>query len=491
VTTIITGIALYAIGTDQVKGFAVTLILGLLTSMFTAIFFSRVVFDVSERRGWITNLKMMKILASPNYDFLKVRWPAIATSLLVIAIGMFAAGMRGGQMFDIDFTGGSSVTFQLRPQDKMPISAVQDALDQTELEDKNLLVVEREETQTRYSIDTSLQSVEQVQEIIQKTFGDKLLTYSVEIGELKPSTEGEFSGAEGTLVFNKGEDYGDDDGISYEALRERLREALAASGHAGIQPEISSPLHRPGSSIRLKEWTVRLIGLEPDAARSVFEKLASNMEATPMFPMANKIGGRVSSDMKTKALYAIIVSLLGAIAYLWLRFQKASYGLAAATAVAHDVLVTIAAMAISAYVVDAVPALARALQLDAFQINLTIVAALLTIIGYSLNDTIVTFDRLREIKGKSPYLTAEMVNMAVNQCLSRTILTALTVFLTVVILYFFGGEGIHSFAFAFLVGVVAGTYSTIYIAAPVLLWLSGQRIETATGENPRAMGRAG
>ena len=110
--------------------------------------------------------------------------------------------------------------------------------------------------------------------------------------------------------------------------------------------------------------------------------------------------------------------------------------------------------------------MASRLQLEAFQINLTIVAALLTIIGYSLNDTIVTFDRLREIKGKSPQLTPEMVNASVNQCLSRTILTALTVFLVVVILYFFGGEGIHSFAFAFLVGVIAGTYSTVYIAAP-------------------------
>ena len=93
-------------------------------------------------------------------------------------------------------------------------------------------------------------------------------------------------------------------------------------------------------------------------------------------------------------------------------------------------------------------------------------------IGYILAKG--AFDRLREIKGKSPRLTANMVNGAVNQCLSRTILTALTVFMTVVILYFFGGDGIHGFAFAFLIGVIAGTYSTIYIAAPVLLWLSGE-----------------
>ena len=108
----------------------------------------------------------------------------------------------------------------------------------------------------------------------------------------------------------------------------------------------------------------------------------------------------------------------------------------------------------------------------------------MTIIGYSLNDTIVTFDRLREIKGKSPRLTPQMVNDSVNQCLSRTILTALTVFLVVVILYLFGGEGIHSFAYAFLVGVIAGTYSTVYIAAPVLLWLTGSSAAPAAGRFP-------
>ncbi len=93
--------------------------------------------------------------------------------------------------------------------------------------------------------------------------------------------------------------------------------------------------------------------------------------------------------------------------------------------------------------------------------------------GFSLNDTIVIFDRIREVRGKRPYVSAEIVNTSINQTLSRTILTSLTVFIVVVILYFFGGDGIHGFAYAFLIGVVTGTYSTIYIATPMLLWLSG------------------
>jgi SecD/SecF fusion protein len=482
VTTIITGIVLFSIGTDQVKGFAVTLILGILTSMFTAIFFARLVFDVAERRGWIKHVHMMKILSQPNYDFLGARWVAIGLSLVLIAIGMVAVYFRGPQLLDIDFTGGSSVTFALKPSERMPIADVREALSETELADKNLLIVERGTTNTRYQLDTSEQSVDKAKQIINTSFGEKLMTYSLAYSDLKPYTEGDFTGVEAKLQVNSGEGYAREDGVSYDALRESIRTVLTETGHEGIEPILSNPNYEPGSGIRYKEWTVRFVGLDEATVTSVLEKLKQEMNASPLFPLANEIGGRVSSNMQVQALYAIVISLAGVIAYLWLRFQKVTYGLAAGAALVHDVLVTIGMMALSAYIVSAVPALASALKLEAFQINLTIVAALLTIIGYSLNDTIVTFDRLREIKGKSPKLTPQMVNASVNQCLSRTILTALTVFIVVVILYFFGGEGIHSFAFAFLIGVIAGTYSTVYIAAPVLLWLSGAPLSTAEAE---------
>jgi SecD/SecF fusion protein len=475
VTTIIAGIALYYIGTDQVKGFAVTLILGILTSMFTAIFFARLVFDIAERQGWIKHLRMMKILAEPNFNFLGMRWIAIGASAVVILIGMVAFYLRGNQMLDIDFTGGSSVTFTLNNSDKMPIAAVRDVLADSELADRNLLIVELGNSNTRYSIDSNVQSVAEVQRILEEKFGNKLRTYSFDFRDLRPFTEREFTGTDATLLINSGPNYTATDGMSHDALREVLRRVLAESGHPGVEPTLTNPNYRPGSGARYKEWDLRFSGVDAPATTAVLERLKNEMQTTPLFPAANAIGGRVSSDMQTKAFLAIFVSLLGVIGYLWVRFQKVTYGLAAGAALVHDVLVTVGMMALSHYIVRAIPGLAQALQLESFQINLTIVAALLTIIGYSLNDTIVTFDRLREIKGKSPRLTPEMVNAAVNQCLSRTILTATTVFLVVVILYFFGGEGIHAFAFAFLIGVIAGTYSTVYIAAPVLLWLEGLR----------------
>ena len=108
---------------------------------------------------------------------------------------------------------------------------------------------------------------------------------------------------------------------------------------------------------------------------------------------------------------------------------------------------------------------------DPFKISLAVVAALLTIVGFSINDTIVVFDRIREVRGKSPDLTEEMINLSVNATLSRTLLTSGTVFIASVILYFVGGPGIHAFAYSMVIGVIAGTFSSVYIAAPVLLWM--------------------
>jgi SecD/SecF fusion protein len=473
VTTIISGLALYVFATDQVKGFAVTLILGIITSMYTAIFCSRLIFDIAEREGWVKSIRMLHLLTTTNIDFLRGRFVAIACSSLLITVGMFAVYERGQQLLDIDFTGGTSVSFALKEADKMPISDVRLALVATELAGKNLLVVERGTSQTRYTIDTSEQSVDDVKQIVRNTFAGKMQMYSVELGDFKPFDHQGVTGTQAEVTVNEGSGYDADDGVSHDALVEMVKAALTAEDVSDVTVAVDSPNYRAGSAGRLKQWIVQLGGADEQVAHRALGNMESVLEQTPMFPMANKIGGRVSANMQVTALEAIFFSLIGTTIYLWLRFQKVVYGLAAAAALIHDVLVTIGMIAISAYIVNAVPGLATALQIDSFQINLTIVAALLTIMGFSLNDTIVIFDRIREVRGKRPYVSAEIVNTSINQTLSRTILTSLTVFIVVTILYFFGGDGIHGFAYAFLIGVVTGTYSTIYIATPMLLWLSG------------------
>jgi SecD/SecF fusion protein len=166
--------------------------------------------------------------------------------------------------------------------------------------------------------------------------------------------------------------------------------------------------------------------------------------------------------------------MLMIVIYVWVRFQNVVFGLAAVVALVHDVLVAIAFLAASYYLA---PYLGF-VQVEPFKISLAVVAALLTIVGFSINDTIVIFDRIREVRGKSPELTADMINLSINQTLSRTILTSGTVLIATAILYFVGGAGIHAFAYTMLIGVIAGTYSTVYIAAPILLWLKRPSVST-------------
>ena len=153
-----------------------------------------------------------------------------------------------------------------------------------------------------------------------------------------------------------------------------------------------------------------------------------------LFERITRFDGTVAGETRMLALIATIASWLIIIAYLWWRFHSFTYGLAAVLAVVHDVLITLGAIAVS-YWLARIPYVSSILQIDQFKIDLPIVAAFLTLIGFSVNDTIVIFDRIREIKGKTPVLTDKMVNDALNQTLSRTILTSFTAWLVVVILF--------------------------------------------------------
>jgi SecD/SecF fusion protein len=478
VTSLIAAVVLYSVGTGPIKGFGVTMFLGILMSMFTAVFCSRTFFEIAERRRWIKKLSFGSMIGETNFDFIGKAVPAMVLSLVVIGIGLVAGYNRGVNLLDIDFTGGSSVTMVLKQDSAMSIAEVTEALT-PELGDNNLLVVARTDNnaeaapQNRYTISTNVDDVDAVEALVVKLFGDKLQTFEVKLGE--PEAYEESGGTTGTLlplVFNEGAAFGENDGLAHDALVSQVRDILTAQGRIGVAPQVENDNYTSGSGQRFKAWTLRL-PLSAEETTAVAQALQADLADEPLFPLTSKIGGRVASDLQSKAIWSVILTLIGITAYLWFRFQSVAYGLAAAAALIHDVLVTFAAIAVSSWVVSNVPALATALQIDSFQISLTILAAFITIIGYSLNDTIVIFDRIREIKGKSPKVTKTIINKAVNQTLSRTILTALTTFIVVVVLYFFGGSGIHAFAYAMVIGVIAGTYSTVFIATPALLWMIG------------------
>ena len=564
VTTLITAIVIYKIAPDNVKGFGVTLIIGIVMSMYAAIFLSRLVFDVAEKLGSIRELGMGQIIGKTAVDFLGKRSLAAIASILLIGVGLSAVFNRGADLLNIDFTGGSSVTMVLNEGQEMDYNEVKDVIaEKTELSDKNLSLVAVGELvdgkSDTYKVSCVEQDVEAVQESLHQAFGDRLKTYEVEVDEMKslgddsasvplPSRNGamlvnfqpdatadgteaesiesnEVEGAESDAetdtepdadadteadaaepgdddtamndtAMNAGDPFaggtsfelnfeggGADAGISFDTVRQQVQDALDATGHSGVAVAVTNPEWQVGSARRFSSWNVKL-ALPESEAREVVSKIEATASSQPIFPLANKIGGRVAGDMKTKAIAAILISLVGIVAYIWIRFQHVMYGLAAVVALIHDVLVTLGMIALSAWLVNSIPGLAGTLMIEKFQISLPIVAAFLTIIGYSLNDTIVVFDRIREVKGKSPNLSADMINTSINQTLSRTLLTSLTTLISVVLLYTLGGDGIHGFAFALVVGVIVGTYSSIFIASPALLWMS-QRSANA-GQKPGA-----
>ncbi len=212
------------------------------------------------------------------------------------------------------------------------------------------------------------------------------------------------------------------------------------------------------------------VRLRADAAVSpkVQSEIRSALQTNDPFRRVVSIGSVVAGEMKQRAYLAMAFAMFAIVLYIWMRFGEIKFGIAAVIALFHDVLFATGAVAVAGYL--APTPIGKLLYIGDVKINLPLVAAFLTIVGYSLNDTIVIFDRIREnLGGRGRRITAELLNNSINQTLSRTILTSLTTFGVVLALYVLGGSVIHGFAFALLVGVVVGTYSSIYIASPVLL----------------------
>jgi SecD/SecF fusion protein len=608
VTTLMSAIVLYIVGTDQIKGFAVTLIVGLLMSLFTAVFVSRVIFDIAERKKWLTKLRMMSLIGHTNIDFIRWLNPAIAASVLIIAVGLVAAVARGKGLLDIDFTGGSSVAVLFDTEKPHDIADVRKAV--AELPD--VAVSSVGDNNLEFKVDTSEPEIKVVQQLLQEKFPGELQTYSMSFDKLakiepkaaagteqaapeqpaaepaaekpteekpaeqKPAEEkpaetpkssgyerpaprsiqvasvgveqavaalfaaqdapaeptsenkpaepaaetkpadpvtetkpaeqppaaaetkpeepkpevpaekapetpaaaaeggaaGEVSDATGDavsgdpLVGGTSAELSFPQPISYDPLRELIDRQLKDMKLENIYYELRNPKYEPGSDASYSAWTLR-IALDQPQTETLLKGIQQQLATTPVFPSSNQIGGKVAGDTQLIALYALLASMVIIVIYVWFRFENLVFGLASVLALVHDVLVAVAFIALSSYLA---PYLGF-LQVDPFKISLSVVAALLTIVGFSINDTIVVFDRIREVRGKSRDLTPEMINVSINQTLSRTVLTSGTVLLASIILYFVGGPGIHAFAFCMVIGGIAGTYSSIYIAAPMLLWM--------------------
>jgi SecD/SecF fusion protein len=514
VTNFLAAVVLYMVGTEEVKGFALTMMIGMAWNLFTAVFMSRVIFEYCYSRGWLKKVTMLKLMDKTNIDFIGPRYYCMAGSLILIVLGLIATGVRAKSIFNIDFTGGTLVTIRLNESDPS-VKALSESRRAEFVRDKagvlpdvtvESLRVSNDKSLARFNIRTTNQNPEDVKKKILDAFGTSLARVEMTSSEGKPISATPPAASEAApkdaaiARFSGGREYDlDFNTTAFNSTQSPAQlvsaEFVKVLSQAGIaNPESrfeikessarSASAESPGTSVGGTRLVLRT-DLEPDIAKAQLgklkESLANNRDL--LFERIENFGGTVAAETRTLALIATVASWLIIIAYLWWRFHSFTYGFAAVLAVVHDVLITLGAIAIS-YWVAMIPGISSLLQIDQFKIDLPIVAAFLTLIGFSVNDTIVIFDRIREIKGKTPHLTTKMVNDAINQTLSRTILTSFTAWLVVVILYLFGGEGLHGFAFALVVGFLSGTYSTVYIATPILI-----DFETTRAEPPAKTGK--
>jgi SecD/SecF fusion protein len=368
VTTLITAIILFWKATGPVKGFAVTLTMGIIASLFTALIVTRNLFVWSMELGWLKRIRMSNLIHATSFDFLGKRRSAVALSLVLI-LGSFAVfGLRGEKNFGVDFRGGDRLV--LEAQKQRPTDA-----------------------EVRASI---------------------------------------------------------------AAMPEKI-------GDFVVQTETSA--NKVFTTIRSPQNT----------SDQISKHLLSSMpEAEFRLEQSEHVGSLVGGELARNSAIALGLGMLGILVYVTLRFEF-SYALGALVALIHDVVITIGAFA-----------------LFDRELSLIIVGAVLTIAGYSVNDTIVVFDRIRESlsSGRKGSLE-EVMNLSVNETLSRTILTGGVTLLTTAGLYLFGGPVLNDFAFAIFVGVLVGTYSSVFIAAPVVLWWTGKGgRRRAAAEKPEAQSSA-
>jgi len=345
-TTLITAIILFWQATGSVKGFAVTLTLGIIASMFSALLFTRTGFRWMVDKFGLAKITMLDLVPKRTFDFLGKRWLALVISLIFIGGSVAIFAIRGEKNFGIDFRGG------------------------------DLLIVD----------------------------------------SAKPVTI-----AEARNALN-------DSGVVIQFEREGTKEMLTFRSTQGTSDAILAKLR----------------AVFPDSGIVAFGQ--------------DTVGPQIGLEFAKSALIALGLGMLGILFYVTLRFEF-SFALGALVALLHDVIITVGIF-----------------SLIGGELSLVMVGAILTIAGYSINDTIVVYDRIREgLKNGEGGTVQALMNISINETLSRTVLTGGTTLLSVGALYFFGGAVLRDFSFAILIGIIVGTYSSIYIAAPVVLWASKLR----------------
>ena len=367
ITTIITGIILFIVGSGPVRGFAITLTAGVVLSMFTAVVVTRLVLDKCVDTERVKPFRMLQFFKQPNFDFVKYgKTTLLASAVIVVAtvVLFFARAFTNpASVLAVDLTGGTSLVYAVKQDAKPDVGDVRKALNDFD----NAAIIQ----------------------------------YSEGVGDA-------------TLLVKTGE-------------TAETKKGMALEGH-DVGSHITKLLQQAFPKAEVKSLSV------------------------------DEVGSMVGADLKKSGTLAVCFSLLAILVYVGFRFQF-GFGLGALVALAHDALISLGLF-----------------SLCGRQVSLIVVTALLTIIGYSVNDTVVVFDRIREDLRKDQKTSfKDVCNRAINNCLGRTVITSVTTFFAVAALFAFGDGSIFDFALTMVIGVLAGTYSSVFIATPIMMWFYKNR----------------
>ncbi|MEK7309884.1 MAG: protein translocase subunit SecD [Planctomycetota bacterium] len=487
-TTLLAGIILFYFGSGPLKGFATVLCIGIITTLFTGYFASKVMLKAAIESGLLKNFSMLQIFSKANIPFMRNAGIFKIVSLLLVIFAVVIFFAKGEDNYGIDFTGGTVVNINFtKPADIADVRetirgiTTIDAATNVRVSKYSDAEVQSVLTHLKGDVESSVKGVFDRAQYSSQEFQirTKFVKTTDKVDELKGDLQKVFADKiEPDRIISS---------TSYAKLEYRYRITVELPGNSDIKA-IQDKLKTRCLKDAFSE--PRMVAAEEDSAgenitatgaagmkkyyilfkennNSALEKIVREelgFSDSP-FSKVESIGGLVAREIKRNAVIAIILSWLGMILYLAIRFEF-KFGLAAVIALVHDVLICLASVIVFNLLVPKSAGMA-------LEINLSSVAAFLTIIGYSVNDTIVVFDRIREniklLKGESLF---NIVNRSINETLGRTIWTSLTVFLTVTILFGItarSGGGIASFAFPMMVGAVVGTYSSIFIASALLL----------------------
>ncbi|UYV11485.1 MAG: protein translocase subunit SecD [Phycisphaera sp.] len=537
VTNLIVCVVLVGVGTQEVKGFAITLGVGVVCTMIAALVISRLLLSVlvddvnlkalgkPKTSMLATAIPLIDRVLEPKINWVSLRHITYAISLFAVLGSIALIITQRDRMLDTEFVGGTQVVLRFgtddatgqqqklaRPEVLERVMEVAEAAPQGSelalLEQADIVPLDPDDdgvTSDTFQIKTLATNADDVQDALARAFEDVLdvqaavsfaqsdetdarrapvypisspTPLGTHIGQpqYRDEVDGYVGGA--ALVLQD-----ITQGQTLEQLEQRI-DLLRG------QADFSSTLGRPREMRvldRYDDGTVRsvvLLTIDPqtsyfgdrdrwwqDVGQLEWRVLREALTTSTTLASVSNFSPAIAQEFRGRAVFAVVISFVLITIYIWVRFGSVRYSLVALTALAHDVLIALGMIAIAELVYEfpSGAKVASSLSVLPFRIDLNTVAALLTIIGYSLNDTIIIMDRIRENRGKLPYANRRVVNLSINQTLSRTVITSGTTLFAVSVLYFMGGEGLRPFAYVLLIGVMVGTYSSVAVAAP-LVW---------------------